>query len=143
MEISLFLPATRTNPDHSLYVDDFSSRPMPCLAIPNHSFLTSTIIVLNKCDLLQAKLQRGIRIRDSVPSFGERNNNLQTATQCKHINCNKNCVLLINLTHPLDFQQHFKDVARRCSPVKRRLYVHLTSVIVGSVSFSVFILRVS
>ena len=38
--------------------------------------------VLNKCDLLQAKLQRGIRIRDSVPSFGDRKNDLSTATKC-------------------------------------------------------------
>lgn len=41
------------------------------------------ILVLNKCDLLQAKLQRGVRIRDSVPSFGERKNDLQTATRCE------------------------------------------------------------
>lgn len=42
------------------------------------------LIVLNKCDLLQAKLQRGIRIRDSVPSFGDRKNDLSTATRCEH-----------------------------------------------------------
>jgi hypothetical protein len=40
--------------------------------------------VLNKCDLLQAKLQRGVRIRDSVPSFGDRKNDLPTATRCKY-----------------------------------------------------------
>jgi hypothetical protein len=39
-------------------------------------------IVLNKCDLLQAKLQRGVRIRDSVPSFADRKNDLPTATKC-------------------------------------------------------------
>lgn len=40
-------------------------------------------LVLNKCDLLQAKLQRGIRIRDSVPSYHNRANDLPTATRCE------------------------------------------------------------
>lgn len=30
----------------------------------------------------------------------------------------------------LDFQQHFKEIARQYSPVQRPFYVHLTSVIV-------------
>ncbi|KXN83195.1 Guanine nucleotide-binding protein alpha-4 subunit [Leucoagaricus sp. SymC.cos] len=70
---------------------------------------TQIILFLNKCDLLQAKLQRGIRIRDSVPSFGDRKNDLSTATRY--------------------FQQHFKEIARQYSPVQRPFYVHLTSVI--------------
>ncbi|PPQ74650.1 hypothetical protein CVT24_003835 [Panaeolus cyanescens] len=65
--------------------------------------------VLNKCDLLQAKLQRGIRIRDSVPSFGDRKNDLTTATRY--------------------FQQHFKEISRTNSPIQRPFYVHLTSII--------------
>lgn len=67
------------------------------------------ILFLNKCDLLQAKLQRGIRIRDSVTSYADRKNDLPTATKY--------------------FQQHFKEIARRNSPVQRPFYVHLTSVI--------------
>lgn len=39
-------------------------------------------VVLNKCDLLQAKLMRGAKIRDSVPSFGDRRNDVATATRC-------------------------------------------------------------
>ncbi|KAF6749802.1 guanine nucleotide binding protein, alpha subunit [Ephemerocybe angulata] len=72
------------------------------------------ILFLNKCDLLQAKLQRGIRIRDSVTSYGTRINDLPTATKY--------------------FQQHFKEIARRNSPVQRPFYVHLTSVIVRTYS---------
>ena len=66
-----------------------------CYPVLNSFFVSSTIfplhhlnadpvqwLVLNKCDLLQAKLQRGIRIRDSVPSFGDRKNDLPTATRC-------------------------------------------------------------
>ncbi|KAF9481633.1 G-alpha-domain-containing protein [Pholiota conissans] len=70
---------------------------------------TQIILFLNKCDLLQAKLQRGVRIRDSVPSFGDRKNDLQTATKY--------------------FQQHFKEISRNSSPIQRPFYVHLTSVI--------------
>ncbi|KDR78260.1 hypothetical protein GALMADRAFT_209667 [Galerina marginata CBS 339.88] len=70
---------------------------------------TQIILFLNKCDLLQAKLQRGVRIRDSVPSFGDRKNDLTTATKY--------------------FQQHFKEISRNHSPVQRPFYVHLTSVI--------------
>ncbi|KAF8816932.1 G-alpha-domain-containing protein [Phlegmacium glaucopus] len=70
---------------------------------------TQLILFLNKCDLLQAKLQRGVRIRDSVPSFGDRKNDLQTATKY--------------------FQQHFKEISKNHSPVQRPFYVHLTSVI--------------
>ena len=66
-----------------------------CWPILNSFFVSSTIfrlhrlnadpvqsLVLNKCDLLQAKLQRGIRIRDSVASFGDRKNDFPTATRC-------------------------------------------------------------
>ncbi|KAH6912056.1 guanine nucleotide binding protein, alpha subunit [Coprinopsis sp. MPI-PUGE-AT-0042] len=70
---------------------------------------TQLILFLNKCDLLQAKLSRGVRIRDSVPSYGDRKNDHTTATRY--------------------FQQHFKEIARQHSPVQRPFYVHLTSVI--------------
>ncbi|KAK7055482.1 guanine nucleotide binding protein, alpha subunit [Favolaschia claudopus] len=70
---------------------------------------TQLVLFLNKCDLLQAKLMRGIKIRDSVPSFGDRRNDVATATRY--------------------FQQHFKEIQRTYSPVQRPFYVHLTSVI--------------
>ncbi|KAJ7146153.1 guanine nucleotide binding protein, alpha subunit [Mycena epipterygia] len=70
---------------------------------------TQLVLFLNKCDLLQAKLMRGAKIRDSVPSFGERRNDVATATRY--------------------FQQHFKEIQRANSPVQRPFYVHLTSVI--------------
>jgi len=52
---------------------------------------------------------RGVKIRDSVPSFGDRKNDLATATRY--------------------FQQHFKEISKQYSPVQRTFYVHLTSVI--------------
>ncbi|KAK0440150.1 guanine nucleotide binding protein, alpha subunit [Armillaria borealis] len=70
---------------------------------------TQLILFLNKCDLLQAKLARGVKIRDFVPSYGDRANNLAMATKY--------------------FQQHFREISRQSSPVQRPFYVHMTSVI--------------
>jgi hypothetical protein len=56
-----------------------------CRSVDDPSLTLSVHLVLNKCDLLQAKLQRGVRIRDSVPSFGDRKNDLPTATRCECI----------------------------------------------------------
>ena len=97
---------------------------LPLIPQPTLSFW----LVLNKCDLLQAKLQRGVRIRDSVPSFGDRKNDLPTATRCasSFISCTLSDP---SLFRP-DFQTHFKEIARQHSTVPRPFYVHLTSVIV-------------
>ncbi|KAG7443309.1 guanine nucleotide binding protein, alpha subunit [Guyanagaster necrorhizus] len=70
---------------------------------------TQIILFLNKCDLLQAKLARDVKIRDFVPSYGDRGNNLTTASKY--------------------FQQHFREILRQNSPVQRPFYVHMTSVI--------------
>lgn len=70
---------------------------------------TQLILFLNKCDLLQAKLARGVKIRDFVPSYGDRGNTLAMATKY--------------------FQQHFREISRQNSPVQRPFYVHMTSVI--------------
>jgi hypothetical protein len=43
------------------------------------------ILFLNKCDILEAKLKRGVRIKESVPSFGDRSNDVATATKCMSI----------------------------------------------------------
>ncbi|PSR73028.1 hypothetical protein PHLCEN_2v11132 [Hermanssonia centrifuga] len=39
------------------------------------------ILFLNKCDLLEKKLLGGVRVKDYVPSFGERSNDAKTAAQ--------------------------------------------------------------
>ena len=104
-----------------------------CMSVIGNSVLSwyTLLLVLNKCDLLQAKLQRGVRIRDSVPSFGDRKNDLPTATRCmsrmgfySHLN-------LLKALRFSDFQQHFKEISRNSSPTQRTFYVHLTSVIVS------------
>ncbi|TCD62322.1 hypothetical protein EIP91_007062 [Steccherinum ochraceum] len=67
------------------------------------------ILFLNKCDLLEKKLRSGIQVKDYVPSFGKRKNDAQTVSQY--------------------FAQHFKEIAKTCSPEPRQFRVHLTSVI--------------
>jgi len=70
---------------------------------------TQIILFLNKCDLLHNKLKRGVRVKDFIPSFGERKNDL--ATVMKY------------------FQSHFKEISKLVSPEPRPFFVHFTSVI--------------
>ena len=125
MEISLCMQATRTNTAYLMYVLQLSPD-SPELQRKTDCFFF--LQVLNKCDLLQAKLQRGVRIRDSVPSFGDRKNDVPTATRCMFFFF---WIPPTPFTHScLDFQQHFKEISKNHSPVQRPFYVHLTSVIV-------------
>lgn len=41
------------------------------------------ILFLNKCDLLDLKLNSGIRLAKYVRSFGDRNNDSETAQRCE------------------------------------------------------------
>lgn len=67
------------------------------------------ILFLNKCDLLDKKLKSGVRVRDYVPSFGDRKNDLQTVAQY--------------------FATHFKEIAKSHATALRPFRVHLTSVV--------------
>jgi guanine nucleotide-binding protein alpha-1 subunit len=44
---------------------------------------TQVILFLNKVDLLERKLASGILVRDFVPSFGDRSNDIDTVKKCK------------------------------------------------------------
>ncbi|KAG9310947.1 guanine nucleotide binding protein, alpha subunit [Chiua virens] len=70
---------------------------------------TQIILFLNKCDLLHNKLKRGTRVKDSIPSYGDRKND--TITAMKY------------------FQSHFKEIFKLVSPEPRPFFVHFTSVI--------------
>lgn len=43
---------------------------------------TQIILFLNKCDLLERKLRAGVRVREHVPSYGERSNDVGTVKKC-------------------------------------------------------------
>ncbi|KAL1942735.1 hypothetical protein VTO73DRAFT_4975 [Trametes versicolor] len=67
------------------------------------------ILFLNKCDLLEKKLSRGVRVVDYVPTYGSKPNDLETVTRY--------------------FRSQFKDISARHSPKPRVFYSFLTSVV--------------
>ena len=44
----------------------------------------NTIIFLNKIDLLTLKLRSGVKIRQYLPSYGDRSNDTGTMVRCEH-----------------------------------------------------------
>ncbi|KAH9940535.1 G-alpha-domain-containing protein [Epithele typhae] len=67
------------------------------------------ILFLNKCDLLQKKLTRGVRVVDYIPTYGDRVNDAPTAAKY--------------------FRQQFRDTLVKHSPQQRGFYSYLTSVV--------------
>ncbi|KAH9913679.1 G-alpha-domain-containing protein [Epithele typhae] len=67
------------------------------------------ILFLNKYDLLQKKLARGVRVFDYDLAYGERMNDAATAAEY--------------------FRQEFKDILVKYSPQRRGFYSYLTSVV--------------
>lgn len=45
------------------------------------------VLFLNKCDLLERKLDAGVRLAKYVKSYGDRSNDLETASKCEWIFC--------------------------------------------------------
>jgi len=84
------------------------------------------VLFLNKTDLLKAKIDRGLKVRKYITSFGERSNDYETVVQY--------------------FRAHFLQVHRRNNENRRVLYTHFTSVvdtkatqrIIGNVRDSIF-----
>lgn len=66
------------------------------------------VLFLNKCDILEAKLNAGIRLAKYVRSYGDRANDLETA--CKY------------------FRSKFSAIHREYSPLPRKFYGFCTSV---------------
>lgn len=87
--------------------------------------------VFMQCDLLERKLEAGVRVKDYVPSYGSRENNVDTVKKCLYLSsCRALTPILTGPMRILDFQSHFKEIAKQNSPEQRRFYVHLTTVIV-------------
>ncbi|KAF8520924.1 G-alpha-domain-containing protein [Hysterangium stoloniferum] len=66
------------------------------------------ILFLNKCDILAHKLEAGVRLSKYVRSFGERSNDVETASAY--------------------FKSKFQAIQREYSPNPRRFYGYATSV---------------
>lgn len=45
---------------------------------------TQVVLFLNKYDLLEKKLKRGVKVRDYVSSYGERENTPEAAVKCTY-----------------------------------------------------------
>ncbi|KAI0314443.1 G-alpha-domain-containing protein [Amylostereum chailletii] len=80
-------------------------------AVVSSKLLTKVqlILFLNKCDLLERKLDRGISIAHYVPTYGDRPNDMPTAAKY--------------------FRRQFRDIMRKHSPVQRPFFSYLTTAI--------------
>ncbi|VDB91649.1 unnamed protein product [Peniophora sp. CBMAI 1063] len=67
------------------------------------------ILFLNKCDILERKLERGASITRFIPTYGDRDNDMQTAAKY--------------------FRKQFKDMLKKYSPVQRQFFCYLTTAI--------------
>ncbi|OSD01266.1 G-alpha-domain-containing protein [Trametes coccinea BRFM310] len=67
------------------------------------------ILFLNKCDLLEKKLARGVRVVDYIPTFGSKPNDLEHVSRY--------------------FRSQFKDISARHSPTPRTFYSFLTTAV--------------
>ncbi|KAK7043117.1 hypothetical protein VNI00_008471 [Paramarasmius palmivorus] len=71
------------------------------------------VLMLNKTDLLQAKLKAGIHVKKYITSYGQRSNKYEEVSSY--------------------FRAHFVQVHKRKDTSGRALYVHFTSMLVSSV----------
>ncbi|PFH48743.1 hypothetical protein AMATHDRAFT_64668 [Amanita thiersii Skay4041] len=84
------------------------------------------VLFLNKTDLLRTKLDKGLKVRKYITSFGDRSNDYETVVQY--------------------FRAHFLQVHRRNNENRRVLYTHFTNVtdtkatqrVIGNVRDSIF-----
>lgn len=84
------------------------------------------VLFLNKTDILRTKLERGLKVKKYITSFGDRPNDYETTVQY--------------------FRAHFLQVHRKNNENRRVLYTHFTSVvdtkatqrIIGNVRDSIF-----
>lgn len=67
------------------------------------------VIFLNKCDILERKLARGISIKQYIPSYGDRKNDMPTASRY--------------------LRKQFLEIARKNSPEPRAVYSFMTTAI--------------
>ncbi|KAI9457117.1 G-alpha-domain-containing protein [Lactarius psammicola] len=67
------------------------------------------VLFLNKCDILERKLARGVSMRRYISTYGDRANDMPTASKY--------------------LRKQFQEIARRHSPEPRRVYTFLTTAI--------------
>lgn len=92
------------------------------------------VLFLNKCDILEAKLNAGVRLAKYVRSYGDRPNDLDTASKCKLVFLffGHGVYLFLN-GRPPDFRSKFGAIHREFSPSPRKFYGWCTSVTVRQI----------
>ena len=105
------------------------------------------ILFLNKCDILERKLARGVSLKRYIPSYGDRKNDLPTASKCafiffstnhifsfslssmRHKALKKTFVFFFGYVH-VDLRNQFLEIARKQSPEPRTVHSFMTTAIV-------------
>ncbi|KAF5386136.1 hypothetical protein D9615_002342 [Tricholomella constricta] len=105
--LSAFNETLAEDPETNSIHDTFSLWKTVC----SSKLLANVQIVLfmNKVDILQRKLDSGLRVRDYIPEFQERSNDFTTVTTW--------------------FRRMFQRIYKDSSPPQRKLITHFTSVI--------------
>ena len=80
------------------------------------------ILFLNKCDILERKLARGVSLKRHIPSYGDRKNDLPTASKCVFVSFSTSRVfsffLLSSMRHKaLKIFFFFSDVGTQISAI--------------------------
>jgi len=91
------------------------------------------ILWLNKCDILERKLARGVLIRQYISTYGDRANDMPTASKCTCSLRGSRCYLERTNIMPsalyTDLRTTFQEIARKYSPELRHVYSFFTTAI--------------
>ena len=96
------------------------------------------ILFLNKCDILARKLARGVPMKRYISTYGDRVNDMPTASKCTVFPQER--VLVYTHKHHMhtDLRKHFQEIARKHSPEPRHVHAFLTTAIVCRLSFECY-----
>ena len=90
------------------------------------------VLFLNKCDILEKKLRSGIRLQKYIKSYGDRPNDLNSASTCALAFWSLSFFLTgFFLSFRLDLRSKFSAIHREYSPNPRKFYAFCTSVTVS------------
>lgn len=91
------------------------------------------MLFLNKCDILRAKLESGIRLSDYIISYGNRPNDFESASACQSGRIPVFLTVLMSALWFTDLRKKFAGLMKEHAG-DRPFYCHFTSVTVRRVS---------
>jgi hypothetical protein len=95
------------------------------------------ILFLNKCDILERKLARGVSLKRYIPTYGDRKNDMPTASKCSFISFSRGTksAETSGYVHT-DLRNQFLEIARKQSPEPRTVHCFMTTAIVRMLPIS-------